>query len=369
MPEIDYSKTVIYKIKCKQSEIKPVFFGHTTSIYKCKYDIRNNCIKGKTGEMYDTIRANGGFDNWTITIMERYRECMTKPDAILRVEKFYKEENDKKSPPTSRQPTKKLPPNYHQKPPILTKTPAAKIHNFFCTNCGNKFTRNDSLMRHKKSRCKHTTPQNPPQTVVDILKQKLVEKEQEIDNLKKQMTLSSCQTNTHINNMNNMNNVNANSNNRTINNTIVNNNIIELGKEDLTNFFTEKQQVQILNRKHSSLRYYVELVHFNDKYPQFKNLKITNIHDGIAYKYSESKNAFVAVDKNELLIDTISCRMQDLRDFHENAVENKLITQDTADKLNKFFEQMETPDKQKQASKDVCFIIYNNRGKIDNAQK
>ena len=128
-------------------------------------------------------------------------------------------------------------------------------------------------MRHKKSRCKHTPPQNPPQTVVDILKQKLVEKEQEIDNLKKQMTLSSCQTNTHINNTNN---VNANSNNKTItNNTIVTNNIIELGKEDLSNFFTEKQQVQILNRKHSSLRYYVELVHFNEKYPQFKNLKIT----------------------------------------------------------------------------------------------
>ena len=38
MPEIDYSKTVIYKIKCKQCEIKPVLFGHTTSIYKCKYE-------------------------------------------------------------------------------------------------------------------------------------------------------------------------------------------------------------------------------------------------------------------------------------------------------------------------------------------
>ena len=143
MPEIDYSKTVIYKIKCKQCEIKPVLFGHTTSIYKCKYDIRNNCINGKAGETYDTIRANGGFDNWTITIMERYRECMSKQDAILRVEKWYKEENDNKTPPTSHQPTKKIPPNYHQKTPIHTKTPTTKIHKFICTNCGNNFTRND----------------------------------------------------------------------------------------------------------------------------------------------------------------------------------------------------------------------------------
>jgi hypothetical protein len=307
--------------------------------------------------MYDTIRENGGFDNWTIYIIERYRECMTKQDAILRVEKMYKEENDKKMPPNSaKMPpnSAKMPPNPAKMPPNSAKMPpnSANISKeYFCTNCGNKFTRKDSLKKHVKFRCKQIIQE------VDILKQKLVEKEQEIDSLKKQMT---CQTNTHINNTNNTNNVNANSNNRTINN-IVNNNIIELGKEDLTNFFTQKQQVQILNRKHSSLRYYVELVHFNDKYPQFKNLKITNIHDGIAYKYSEAKNEFVAVDKNELLIDTITCRMQDLRDFHENAVENKLITQDTADKLNKFFEQMETPDKQKQTSKEVCLIIYNNR--------
>ena len=107
------------------------FFGHTTSFRKCKYDIRNNCIKGKPGETYDTIRANGGVDNWTITIMERYRECMTKQDAILRVEKFYKEENGKKIPPTSHQPTKKVPPNYHQKPPIHTKTPTTKKTNIF----------------------------------------------------------------------------------------------------------------------------------------------------------------------------------------------------------------------------------------------
>ena len=167
MPEIDYSKTVIYKIKCKQSEIKSVFFGHTTSIYKCKYDIRNNCIKGKTGEMYDTIRENGGFDNWTIYIIERYRECMTKQDAILRVEKMYKEENEKKTQSNS----------------------SKKSNEYFCTNCGKEFTRNDSLMKHVKYHCKQTIEEMnilvEKEKEIDNLKQKLVEKDQEIDNLKK----------------------------------------------------------------------------------------------------------------------------------------------------------------------------------------
>jgi hypothetical protein len=93
-------------------------------------------------------------------------------------------------------------------------------------------------------------------------------------------------------------------------------------------------------------------------------MKITNIHDGIAYKYSEKIKKFVAVEKNNMLEDAITCRMQDLKDFHENTIEKQLIDKNTADKLNSFFEQMDTADKQKQTSKEVCFIIYNNRNKV-----
>lgn len=171
MPEIDYSKTVIYKIKCKQPEIKSVFFGHTTSFRKCKYDIHNNCMKDKHGEMYDTIRANGGFDNWFFEVIERYRECMTKQDAILRVEKLNKEHNEQKSQPTS-----------------------DNISNeYFCKNCGNKFTRKDTLMKHVKYRCKQAIQEInillEKDQEIDNLKKKLVEKDQEIDNLKKHVVI------------------------------------------------------------------------------------------------------------------------------------------------------------------------------------
>jgi len=178
MPEIDYSKTVVYKIKCKQPEIKAVYFGHTTSFRKCKYDIHNNCINSKAGEMYDTIRANGGFDNWTITVVERYRECMTKRDAILRVEKFYNEQNDNNTQPP----------------------PDNNSNEFFCTNCGNKFARKDSLTKHVKYRCKQAIQETnillEKDQEINNLKQKLVEKDQEIvekdqeiDNLKKYLAI------------------------------------------------------------------------------------------------------------------------------------------------------------------------------------
>jgi hypothetical protein len=164
MPEINYSKTVIYKLTCKQTEIDSVFFGHTTSMYKCKYDIRNNCINGKTGKMYDTIRSNGGFDNWTIEIIEKYRDCMTKQDAMRRVEQIYTEHHSIQKPA-------KIPP------------PSANTHQYICTNCDTNFSRNDSLMRHIKYRCKYNTTSQE----IDILKQKLVEKEEEMDVLKQKL--------------------------------------------------------------------------------------------------------------------------------------------------------------------------------------
>ena len=39
-----------------------------------------------------------------------------------------------------------------------------------------------------------------------------------------------------------------------------------------------------------SKRSLIECVHFNDKYPQFKNIAITNLKDNIAYKYDNIDN-------------------------------------------------------------------------------
>lgn len=340
----NYSNTIIFKMHCKSDTTDYIYIGHTTSIIKYKYSIKKQIENGKRCEQYDIIRENGGYDNWIITILEYFTECLTKQDANCRVFKW-KTEFSQKTPPISSQPppiSSQILPNSSQTPPISSQTPPTrKVH--MCNKCQMTFTRSDNLKRHvSKNTCGSESQQI-----------KLLEKE--IENLKLQLLPFTNYTN----------NTNTNSHN-TINNTVINNTntVIELGKEDLVNFFTPKQQAMILNRKHGSLKYLIELVHFNDKYPQFKNMKITNIHDGIAYKYSEKIKKFVAVEKNNMLEDAITCRMQDLKDFHENTIEKQLIDKNTADKLNSFFEQMDTADKQKQTSKEVCFIIYNNRNKV-----
>jgi transcriptional regulator NrdR family protein len=109
----------------------------------------------------------------------------------------------------------------------------------------------------------------------------------------------------------------GNINNGTINN-INNYNIIQLGDENLLDVLSKKEQIMILNKKHQSLNHMIEYVHFNNNFPQYKNIAITNMKDGLAYMYDKDKNKFIAIKKEELLNTVIEMRMLDIEEFYSN---------------------------------------------------
>jgi hypothetical protein len=68
--------TTIYKLVCNDPYIKDVFVGFTTVNMKCileHHERRYNSIKnrGYNRKIYQLIRANGGFSNWSIVILEK----------------------------------------------------------------------------------------------------------------------------------------------------------------------------------------------------------------------------------------------------------------------------------------------------------
>ena len=73
---IDYSKTIIYKIVCNDLNVKEIYVGHTTDFTKRKYKHRNNCIKEHSEnhhlKIYEFIRQNGGWNNWVMLEIEKY---------------------------------------------------------------------------------------------------------------------------------------------------------------------------------------------------------------------------------------------------------------------------------------------------------
>ena len=73
---IDYSKTIIYKIVCNDLEKTEVYVGHTTDFTKRKYGHKSTCYNEKNKnhnlKIYQYIRENGGWDNFSMIEIEKY---------------------------------------------------------------------------------------------------------------------------------------------------------------------------------------------------------------------------------------------------------------------------------------------------------
>jgi hypothetical protein len=85
---ISYSNTVIYKIFCNDATVTDLYVGHTTNFIKRKYQHKVLCNSGKKLKLYDIIRQNGGWDNWTMTEIAKYN-CQDATEARIREQEHY----------------------------------------------------------------------------------------------------------------------------------------------------------------------------------------------------------------------------------------------------------------------------------------
>ncbi len=91
---IDYSKTIFYKIVCRDPEITDFYVGHTTNFVKRKYGHKTACInadnRGHNCIVYQFIRDNGGWDNWDMVMIETC-ECENSIDACKKERQWIEE--------------------------------------------------------------------------------------------------------------------------------------------------------------------------------------------------------------------------------------------------------------------------------------
>ncbi len=89
--------------------------------------------------------------------------------------------------------------------------------------------------------------------------------------------------------------------NNNSNNTINNINIIKFGSERLSEILTEEEMLKITQYINLSINESIKCVHFNDKRPEFKNIRIKNLKN----KYLEiyNGNKFITDKKYNNLYD------------------------------------------------------------------
>ena len=186
---VDYSKTIIYKIFCKDTNITDIYVGHTTNFTQRKYQHRISCSSQNKLKIYDVIRKNGGWDNWDMVEIACYN-CKDATEARIKEYEHYKElkptlnscppcaiKNDT-CPPCAIKNILKPKTGYkyfcevcdyvtdkksninnhfnsskHKKNILNTNIHPSLSHNFFCDICNKEYNTNSGLWKHKKN-CK-----------------------------------------------------------------------------------------------------------------------------------------------------------------------------------------------------------------------
>jgi hypothetical protein len=84
-------KVVIYKLYCKDPNIKDCYVGSTCDYKQRKRVHKSNCNNENTKKynlkVYKFIRENSGFDNYDFEILEQFK-CETKKERLER-ERYY----------------------------------------------------------------------------------------------------------------------------------------------------------------------------------------------------------------------------------------------------------------------------------------
>ena len=78
---IDYQKSIIYKICCKDVSITDCYVGSTTNLSRRKPVHKSRCNnesdKAYNSNVYQFIRGHGNWDNWDMIVVEEY-PCNSK---------------------------------------------------------------------------------------------------------------------------------------------------------------------------------------------------------------------------------------------------------------------------------------------------
>ena len=98
MPITDYKNTIMYKIVCNDLSVTDCYVGHTINMTKRKCKHKHACNnmddKAHNLKIYQIIRENGGWSNWSMILVEEF-PCKDKNEACKREREVYEELDSK----------------------------------------------------------------------------------------------------------------------------------------------------------------------------------------------------------------------------------------------------------------------------------
>lgn len=88
----NFDQAVIYKISCKDENVKDFYIGSTTNLCNRRYTHRHACTKESNKNynfsVYQCIRENGGFANWNMDEIEQV-SCKSLGELLQKEREYY----------------------------------------------------------------------------------------------------------------------------------------------------------------------------------------------------------------------------------------------------------------------------------------
>jgi len=244
-------------------------------------------------------------------------------------------------------------PNPSQNLPINNES----IDKYMCKYCLTKFTRKDNMTRHLNKM--HSNKISELEEENKKLREIEDNMQKQMDELRKQLLdlmNKKCKVHhkTYQKIKNNGNIIG------TIGTNNINYNIVNFGSEKVSELLTDKEKLDILKHKARAIYKCIEMVHFNEKFPQWKNVVIKNNRTNDALLFDTELNSFKLVNKEELITDIIEYRTCDIEEFFEE-FKHKLDEVNIR-VIDKFLEDRGDLE---HIRNEVKKILYNNRHKIE----
>jgi hypothetical protein len=240
-----------------------------------------------------------------------------------------------------------------------------KIKNYDCKICNKSFLNVKTRWSHQK-KCKDIPDKNIQETIKEL--------KQQVALLLKEKGRIHHKTLQKINNqLTNVNSNNNSNNNNNINNGTINNTYVKFGNMDYEKILNPKQIRNILNKKYGCLEESIKKIHFNEEFPEYNNVFITNMRDNLAYVFNGDK--FISIHKNEMLNELIDQHTNEINislDKNKNKVTQQTIEiietliDKLNDKENKFTDNYnnKTFDTYRAYKAEILkLLVYNNSNK------
>jgi hypothetical protein len=230
--------------------------------------------------------------------------------------------------------------------------------NVSCSICNSKFTSSNGLRNHINNIHKKSKTNDLEQEL-----QKLKNRVHQIENIKRKPGRPKKINNNISGSHNIVNNADKqeinNINKQEINQQII---IVDYGNEDISKL-TKDEKKAIINSKYDAIRKCTEILHCNPKYPEFRNISISNLRSNIGHQFKNGK--FRVKSKDGLLEDLIRDKASNVQEIlDEEEIKVSKVIKEKLDHLLSLIDEFDN-EQIKTLKKELEYLLYEENKNID----